>query len=513
MLFRSKKEKKGSELIIYTLFTATFASVTGMFAYDAYASDNLPLASVLLLNSLAVAFSFAYSTAKQFLTKKEHNQEVKDANKHDSLTNLPNAFEFRNMINSKLSGLKSEGDHNLRAYYITIGLDKFKMINDIFGYKFADEVMVMVSEELRRAVDEDDILGRLQGDEFGIVTFQREEDFSGYIVRINDCFHKLYKGRKETGEVFVSAKMGISAWGKKMDDSLGDIMKKSSSALVAAKSNNMKFKFYNHLLEKESKDLLDLENDLRDAVANNEIEVFFQPKTNCDGKVLSAEALARWHSKRTNGFIRPDIFIKAAEDIGLINELGFQIMEKSIQEVKGWNKSGYDDIVVAINVSTKQFTSDLPKQITKLLQAYNVNPKNVEIEITESALVNDKATSIDLLEKIKDTGVSIAIDDFGTGYSSLSYLVDFPLDVVKIDKSFCDKLREPQKEVKLKGEAVISTVIHLSHKLNCKVVAEGVEDKEQLNFLRQEKCDLIQGYYFSPPLNKDKFFAYLKEHG
>lgn len=505
------KRKTGREIFIYTLFSISFTTTTGYFAKNAFDAGDMPLAAVLFLNSLAVLFSFVYSSLRHFFSNKEHIKEVKDANKYDALTELPNAIEFRSRILSKISKMKAEKNKK-RAYYITIGMDKFKVINDIFGYKFADEIMLMVSEELHNTLEQGDLLGRLQGDEFGIVTFQKEENIAKYIDRVSKCFHKLYQTKTEKGEVYVSAKIGISAWDKNFNDDLSEVMKKSSNALGAAKSNNLPHKVYNHLLEKENKELLAMENDLRDAIEANEIDVFFQPKVSCDGKVKSAEALARWYSKKEGRYVRPDIFIKTAEDIGLINELGHQIMENSIKEVSQWNKEGYHDVVVAINVSTKQFTTELPKQIVKLLKEYKVRARNVEIEITESALVSDKDSSIELLEKLKETGVSIAIDDFGTGYSSLSYLVDFPLDVVKIDKSFCDKLNEPQEDMRLKGEAVISTVIHLSHKLNCKVVAEGVEEKGQLDFLKQEKCDLIQGYYFSPPINRNDFLEYLKQN-
>jgi diguanylate cyclase (GGDEF)-like protein len=503
--------KKHNESWLFSLFAIIFSITTGYYGYIEFSDNNFTIGSILILNSIAMFFSLIYSIAKLKIVGNEYTEEIKDANKYDYLTKLPNVFEFRRLVKSKID-LEKEEDTPFRAYYITISLEKIKTITEIYGYNFADDIIKVISEEIVNQLDDDDIIGKLQGDEFGILTFQKEEDILKYIKRLSNVFSQPHSPKNKNGEVYIPAKMGIAAWDKKYKDEFDEIVKKSIIALdTAKKTGNSIYKVYNKTIEKEKSEILELENDLRNAIKNEEIEVFFQPKVDCNGKVKSAEALARWFSKKRNSFIRPDIFIEIAEDIGMIEELGMYIMEYSIKELKKWHNEGYDDLVVAVNVSTKQFTSDLPNKISNLISKYNINPKHLEVEVTESALVNDKKTSIELLEKIKNTGVSLAIDDFGTGYSSLSYLVDFPLDVVKIDKSFCDKLREKEPDLILKGEAVISTVIHLSHKLNCKVVAEGVEDINQFNFLKKEKCDLIQGYYFSKPLNKDDFILYIKQ--
>lgn len=508
------KERKNKDKDL-KIIAATLLLLAAGFIYRALNKYNIGDYEFAIFGFLsAVTFLFIgfYIIIRTFVTRKRHNAEIKEAHRYDDLTGLLNRLAFQEEVEKKAIKLK-DTEGRKRLYYLTIGIDRFRYINETFGHKYADQILIDISKNLKEVMDEDDIIGRLEGDGFSIVTQRNEEEISQVVKNISKQFNKIYQPENFNDDVYVSAKMGVSAWSRVLDELSEDVVMKSKFALDVAKQQGGAFyKMYNKTLERENNQNLELEKDLREAVLNNEIDVFFQPKIGTDGKVKSAEALARWYSEKRQQMINPGVFIEMAEELNLIEDVGKQIMEKSIKEMKKWHNLGYRDMRVAVNVSTKQFNRELPFFIKDVLNKYQMKPSMLEVEVTESALVNDKNTGTDLLVRIKDTGATIAIDDFGTGYSSLSYLLEFPLDVVKIDKSFIDKLEDSNLDKRNKGEAVVSTVINLSHRLGCKVVAEGVENKEQLDFLRKENCDLIQGYYYSRPLNKKDFIEYLKEH-
>ncbi len=508
------KERKNKDNDLKVIATTLLLFSAGFIykSFNKYNNGDYEFAIFLALSALAFIFTGIYIIVRTILIKRKHLLEVKEAHKFDDLTGLFNRLAFQNEVENKAKQLK-DMEGRKRLYYLTIGIDRFRYINETFGHKYADQVLIDISNNLKNIMDEDDILGRLEGDGFSIVTQRNEEDISKVVNKISKQFNKIYQPENFVDDVHVSAKMGVSAWSRVLEEDSEDVVRKSKFALDVAKQQGGSFyKMYNKTLEKENSQNLELEKDLREAVLNKEIEVFFQPKIGSDGKIKSAEALARWYSEKREQMINPGVFIEMAEELNLIEEVGKQIMDKSISELKKWHNMGFDKMRVAVNVSTKQFNRELPFFIEDSLKKHKMKPSMLEVEVTESALVNDKNTGTDLLVKIKNTGATIAIDDFGTGYSSLSYLLEFPLDVVKIDKSFIDKLEEKNIDKRNKGEAVVSTVINLSHKLGCKVVAEGVESKEQLDFLRKENCDLIQGYFYSRPLNKKDFIKFLKEN-
>lgn len=508
------KERKNKDNDLKVIAATLLAFSAGFIykAFDKYNIGDYEFAIFGVLSAISFIFIGIYIIIRTWLMRKKHLEEVKRAHRYDDLTGLFNRLAFQEEVEKKAINLK-EAEGRKRLYYLTIGIDRFRYINETFGHKYADQILVDIAENLKSILEEEDIIGRLEGDCFAIVTQRNEEEISKVVSKISKQFNKVYQPEKFNDDVYVSAKMGVSAWSRVLEEQSEDVVRKSKFALEVAKQQGGAFyKMYNKTLERENSQNLELEKDLREAVENGEIDVFFQPKVGTDGKVKSAEALARWYSTKRKQMINPGVFIEMAEELDLIEEVGKQVMEKSIKELKKWHGLGFKNMRVAVNVSTKQFNRELPFFITDTLNKYKMKPSMLEVEVTESALVNDKNTGTDLLMRIKNTGATIAIDDFGTGYSSLSYLLEFPLDVVKIDKSFIDKLEESNLDKRNKGEAVVSTVINLSHKLGCKVVAEGVENKEQLDFLREENCDLIQGYFYSRPLDKKEFIKYLKEN-
>ena len=507
-----KKIFNDKDLLLFSFFSFFFATATLILALIQFRNHQISLGIVSLLVSIAFDFVAIFVFFKWRITKREHEVEIKEISKYDTLTGLPNAYSFIDFITEKILEQKVKQNRS-DLYLITISIERFKFINETFGYFNADNIIVSVKNELLGVMDEHDILGRLNNDEFGILTNKKKINIDKYVSELEDVFGREYNILNSDSGVFVSAKMGIA----KVDFTelpaydAEVAIKKSGMALEYSKKENVAAYLYNNTLENENNNIIRMEKDLRNAISNGEIDVFFQPKI-ClkTGKMVGAEALARWFSKSRNSFIRPDIFIDLAEDIGIIEDIGDFVLKRSASELHKWHDLGYKDLKVAVNVSTKQFTEKLPVFIKETINQTKLKPEDLEIEVTESALVNDKNNGIDLLQKINNSGVVIAIDDFGTGYSSLSYLVEFPLDVVKIDKSFIDKILEKDETLNKKGKAVISTFIHLSHKIGCKVVAEGVEQKEQADFLKAEGCDYIQGYYYSKPLNSEDIVKYIE---
>lgn len=253
----------------------------------------------------------------------------------------------------------------------------------------------------------------------------------------------------------------------------------------------------------ESKNIADLqlENELREAIPNKELVVHYQPKYSSEtGEIVGAEALVRWYDPRKQKLVPPLQFITIAEDIGIIGEIGKYVLRDACEEIEHWKKLG-KDIKISVNLSTKQFKeSDLVESIKEIIECYDIPHKNIELEITESLLMDDVLNSVQILQELRDLGIRISIDDFGTGYSSLSYLKLIPTNTIKIDKSFVNNIESSSKDV-----AIVSTIIHLAHSLGCDVVAEGVETEEQFNILKKNNCDYVQGYYFSKPLQKSDF--------
>lgn len=509
---------RDSDLLSFSIFSMLFSIGLGYYSIKFYFSENDNfLMSILGLSSLGFLFASVFVLSKWKKTKDIHINELEQNKKNDYLTKIPNGIYFSELLRKAIEKLKEDNDKNnddKNLYLLIIGLDRFSFIADTFGYTFSNEVLVKVKDELKTVISDNDCIGRLTGDEFGIFTYKRKEEILPFIKEITSLFGKNYEINKKESELFINARIGISSYSsfnEQQDEEL--LIHKAKVALESAKKEyNCSFKIHNQTLEREKNEDLELEKDLRKSIINKELFVVFQPKINAKTmKVEGAEALVRWFSKKRNSIITPDVFIPIAEEIGFISNIGEFVLEQSLIELNKWHKLGYKDLKVAVNISTKQFTNNLPNKIMESLKRNEVSSEFLELEVTESALVSDKHNGTELLYKIKELGVSIAIDDFGTGYSSLSYLINFPLDVVKIDKSFVDKIIDKDSKIQQKGSAVVSTVIHLAHKIDCKVVAEGVETKEQVDALLAESCDIMQGYYYSKPLNEKEFVEFIKK--
>jgi len=422
---------------------------------------------------------------------------------HDLLTGLPNRLMFISLLKS---AIKHSNRNNNKLALLFVDIDNFKSINDSLGHSVGDTVLINVGKRIKSIIRESDVIGRYGGDEFLILLEDIHSndglaDISEKLINslVSPIFH--YKDMP----IFVSISMGICVY---PDDAISSeqLIQYSDAAMYKAKAagkNN--FIFHSSKDNEKAKRRLELESQLRQALANNEIYVVYQPKIDAKTyQITGAEALIRW-SNAELGEIYPDEFIPLAESIGEIHELGKFVLSQALEEVTKWREITGRNLSVAVNFSSKQFVRlGLDELIEDELKFYNLPSNALEVEITESLLINKDQITQDLLQSISNSGISIAIDDFGTGYSSLSYLKNYPINVVKIDKSFIDDVTTSSE-----NSVLVKTIILMAHGLGMSVVAEGVEEKEQLSFYQQEQGDIVQGYYFSKPVLKDDFISLL----
>jgi diguanylate cyclase (GGDEF)-like protein len=435
----------------------------------------------------------------------ELNEELKYSSLHDSLTGLPN----RLYLQEQIEGVKKHSQLVDKKFAVVfLDLDHFKNINDTLGHDVGDALLQTVANILKNNVGQNDLISRIGGDEFIIVVsdFEKTEELLPMINGILNEFRKemLIKGYS----MRLSSSIGISLY---PDDatSVRELMKYADIAMYNAKEEGRdNFCFFTNTLNTRIHDEVDIVNDMQRALYDNEFKLFYQPKVDAKTKkIVGAEALLRWvHSEK--GMISPGIFVPLAENTGFMLSLGKFVIQESIAAIDRFNKLGYDDLKISINVSTRQFqNTDIYKDIKDELEKNSVRATSLSIEITEGIMIQQISKTINTLNDIRDLGVSIYIDDFGTGYSSLSYLDKFPVDVLKIDKSFVDTIDEKQKE----QSPIINTIIAMGKGMNMKVIAEGVEDYYQYNYLKDKGCDMIQGYYFAKPMCEDEFIEFVSK--
>ncbi|MDR3478312.1 MAG: EAL domain-containing protein [Gammaproteobacteria bacterium] len=422
---------------------------------------------------------------------------------HDSLTGLPNRSFFHHSLDQILELNKRNPQ---RVVVLFIDLDRFKQVNDSFSHEMGDIILQSVAERLRECIRIGDMLARLGGDEFGLIILDiiEAKDIELISQKILEKLLTPFLINRE--KIFLSASIGISL-SPENGETAQDLMKNADIALYQAKAlgkNN--FQFSNAALQSFLLEQVKLGMDLRAALEKGEFELYYQPKVELkSGRVIGLEALLRWkHPDKS--LTMPSKFIPISEENGLIVPIGDWVLKTACQQSKTWLERGFPPISIAINVSARQFQKgDIIQDIINIIQELKLNPKYIEIEITEGVLMQDIAKSIVSLHKLKSFGVTVAIDDFGTGYSSFNYLKRFEVDKIKIDQSFINGLITSNND-----SAIVKAIISMAHSLGIKVVAEGVETREQLDFLKIHMCDEIQGYYFGHPLPPDQIESFLR---
>ncbi len=439
-------------------------------------------------------------------TEIENKKTIEKLAYYDTLTGLANRTLLNDRMNKAIQNAKRTKS-NLAIIFLD--LDHFKLINDTLGHNIGDDLLIYISKILQTQIRESDTLARLGGDEFIILlpSIHSDQDVANIASKI---LHVL-QNKHDIGshQLFLTSSMGIALYPQHAKD-VDELVRNADTAMYKAKNNGRNsYKIYCESMGNYVDNQLHLEQDLIQAVKNKtEIEVFYQPKIDTTNNFISgAEALVRWRHP-TRGLIFPDDFIFIAESTGLMIELGYLIIEKSISQIQEWNQLGLAGLRIAINLSPRQFQdSNLTLFISSILEKYQVNPSQVEFEITESLSMSSMANTLHILENLKDIGVSIAIDDFGTGHSSLAYLKKFPINILKIDKSFIMGIIDNEED-----KIIVQTIISMAHSLGFKTVAEGVETIQHVNMLKDMKCDQLQGYYFAKPIPKNEFVLFLQNY-
>ena len=423
--------------------------------------------------------------------------------KHDTLTELPNRVSF----NETLTTVLSENAHQQLGAVLIFDIDRFKQVNKNLGQEQGDNLLISLAQRLNRITREGDFVARIGSDEFAILLpkIQNNNELNLVINRFrNDLNAPFIVNNKE---LFISYSCGVSVFPDDATDT-ETLIEHANSARTNAKSHGgNQFIFYRPEMNDNALDMLTLENDLRKALKNHEIEVFYQPQVHAKTlEPIGSEALVRWRHP-TRGIVSPVVFIPLAESTGMIIEIGRYVLETAIKQTEIWHNLGYDQMRIGINLSSRQFTQSNLMQDTQTALSKTQLPSHfVDLEITESLAMSDAETNINILSGLKAMGVSLSIDDFGTGYSSLAYLHSFPIDTIKIDRSFVLNLDTPE------GQAIAKTILAMAESLNLEVVAEGIELDEQVTFFADKHCDIFQGYKFGKPMPHNEFTDWLKHH-
>ncbi len=423
---------------------------------------------------------------------------------YDQLTQLPNREMFTNKLKTEIIK-SSRHDHNKMFAVMCLGIDRFKNINEMHGPGTGDRLLQKIALKLKTFFREDDLVARLNGDKF-IILFAEIGSAEGIAEVEQKTFSAFADPYIVDGHIFlVTISVGVSIFpndGKREDV----LMRNAETAMYHAKEKGRNtYYLYDEKLNIEIIKRIRIAEELRHAIMRNEFTAFYQPQVRQDGLIIGMESLIRWHSPE-RGLVPPAEFIPIAEKNGMIEEIGNLILYEACLQNARWQAMGLRKVRVAVNLSPFQFNkADLAINIARVLRDTRLDPKWLELEITESGIMSNEAESIDKLMELKRLGLSISIDDFGTGYSSLSKLRDYPIETLKIDKSFIDNIPGNQK-----SSTIARTIIALAHNLGFKVVAEGVENKAQLSFLVQNRCDYFQGYYFSKPVSSKEFEEKIK---
>ncbi len=440
------------------------------------------------------------------LTERKAEQHLIDfLSNHDALTGLPNRLLARQRFEQTLAAAKRE--HRCVAV-MCLDLDRFKSINDSYGHDVGDKALQVVSKFLTETVREGDIVTRQGGDEFQIIV-PDDAALGATMALAQKILGGLRKELMIDGQqITVTSSIGIAV-SLTDGDSFDELVRNGDTALFRAKEiGRDNYAFFTERMDAEIRDKLAIQGQLRGAIARDEFEVHYQPQM-ClkTGAMLGAEALLRWDNA-VLGKVPPNRFIPLAEEYGLVNSIGEWVLESVCAQIKVWHDQGLGDIKVSVNLAAGQFANDATvPYVESTLRKFGVAPAYLGLEITEGTVMGDPDKAVAALRRLKDIGVSVSLDDFGTGYSSLSYLKRFPIDVLKIDKSFVDDVTTNANDA-----AIALSVISLAHNLNMRVIAEGVETREQVQFLTERGCDEMQGYFFSRPVSAEAFTALLREH-
>ena len=440
--------------------------------------------------------------ASDISERRSHAERIAYQANHDALTGLPNRNLLSDRVSQALAQARRTDQH---VALLFMDLDGFKFINDSYGHAFGDALLCTIAARLEVVVRESDTTARLGGDEFVILLpgMARSEDAAQVASKVLDAFKVPFS--QDGRDLHLTASIGISVFPQD-GDSCDLLLQHADVAMYRAKANGRNgFQSYSIEMGAQAQERMELERALRGALERDELALHYQPQVNRkDGRIVGVEALLRWHHP-TLGMVSPARFIPVAEETGLIIPIGEWVLRTACAQANSWHAGGHTGLCVAVNMSAKQFQQqDVPALVRDVLGCTRLPAQCLELELTESALMHDTDATVETMRQIKKLGVRLSLDDFGTGYSSLSYLKRFPIDVLKIDQSFTFEVTSDE------GAASITrAIIAMARSLNMTTVAEGVETKEQLEFLGALGCDVMQGFHISRPLPVSQITALL----
>jgi len=439
-----------------------------------------------------IHFAVLSQRVRRIIEANQAEKRIRHLAFNDVLTGLPNRTQFLDQLGRRLAMAKENVES---VAVLFLDLDRFKNVNDTLGHDVGDRLLIAVAQRIRRSVRNADCVARLGGDEFTVVLSELADPTAAASAAQNICRTLAKPFQIDSHDIFVTASIGISVYPNDGTD-VGTLVKHADTAMYRAKKTNTDFQFFEAAMEHSISERVRLENDLRRALERNELAVFYQPQARMDnGEIIGMEALVRWFHP-TRGMVSPLEFIPMAEETGLIIALGEWVLRTACVQMRNWKDKGLGHLRVAVNLSVSQLLEkDFASTVEQVLIDTGLPAKMLELEITESTLMEHAQDTLAVLDRLRSLGVRLTIDDFGTGYSSLSYLKRFPVDIIKIDRSFVRDIPGDADDA-----AIVTGIIALAHSLRLEVVAEGVETREQLEFLRSKSCDILQGFYLSKPV-------------
>ncbi|MDD2758665.1 MAG: EAL domain-containing protein [Methylomonas sp.] len=426
--------------------------------------------------------------------RKDAEEQIRYLSSHDVLTGLPNRMLFEDRLNNAISF--AERNHS-KVALLNLDLDHFKMLNESLGHAAGDALLLRLTSRLKQCVREIDTLCRSGGDEF-FIALAHLEDTDAISAIVDQILEQITEPFSLEGRsLSLSCSIGIAVYPDDGDD-FDILMKRADKAMYQAKdSGRNTYRYFTEQLNSDSVEYMHITHELREAIKNNQFILHYQPQIDLTtGGVLGVEALVRWDHP-VEGLMPPGRFIGIAEQNGLIVDIGQWVLHEACRQAVAWERAGLPPMVVAVNVSAVQFRRGNFEQVLRsALDGSGLAPRNLEIELTESTLFHDMDYMLTLLNDLKGLGVKLAIDDFGTGYSSLAYLKKFKIDRLKIDRSFVRDIASDPNDA-----AIVRAIVQMAHTLNLRVIAEGVEDRNMLEYLRSCHCDEVQGYYLAKPMS------------
>ncbi len=443
-----------------------------------------------------IHFSVLKQRVSRLIQANKVEKHVKQLAYHDPLTGLPNRTQLMQQLRLMLNRAQLE---EKQVAILFLDLDRFKLINDTLGHDAGDLLLKAVSERIRRCVRSQDFIARLGGDEFTVILegVTELETVSKIAGKICDALGQPFVFLQQ--KMFVTTSIGISVFPQDGEDTSA-LMKHADSAMFRAKEKRNSYCFYVEGMEDEIARRMEIERELRHAIESDELVLYYQPKIDLvSGEMMGAEALIRWQHPR-HGVISPDMFIPMAEESGLINQISEWVLSHACLQLKSWEAEGHN-LQMAVNLSSKDIQlGDFKDKMQQLVEQHHILPKSLELEITESTLMENPEELEVELNALREMGLTLAIDDFGSGFSSLNYLKRLPVDVLKIDRMFIKDLEKDEND-----KAIVTGIIALATSMGLKTVAEGVENEEQYQILQKIGCNICQGYYFSKPLSSADF--------